>query len=198
MDNNDLHQAGEFEPDSITLYPQTGPKRSGEVAHIYAEIRRCGFLLPSYEPLSNRSFIFLRDAGAISAYARHEHEGLGDVIGVGDWAVSLLGEDTFLSRFGNTSFRFEPRSSGDRTLSTFLRAVPHGVPDRLWRQAEPEAGRFLEPARAELSRLVQAQTASFDAFLVSRGYSPKHLREFRRGVLFGADDPLLLAEASIS
>jgi hypothetical protein len=195
VNKRDVLLARGLGPDSITLYPRTGPKRTGEVSHIYAEIQRARALLPGYEPLSARSFIFLRDERAISAYARLEHEGLGDVLGVGDWAVSLLGEDSYLSRYGPDSFRFEPRTAGDRTLVTFLRAVPVGVPDRLWRHAEPGAGPFLEPARPGLWRLDPAKTASFDAFLVSRGYSARHMREFRRGVLFGGEDPSLLAEA---
>lgn len=196
VDNDDLLLASILEPNSITLYPRTGARPLGAVARTYREIQRAQSILSAYKPLSDRSFIFLKTPDALSDYARLEYECLGDVVGVGDWAVSLLGEDTFLSRFGSASFRFEPRSVGDRSLSTFLKAVPHGVPDRLWRQVEPKASPFLEPARPGLSRLIPSKTADFDAFLVSQGHSPRHLREFRRGVLFGADDPALLPEAS--
>lgn len=192
VNEEDIVRVRELMPESITLYPRTGTRRVGDLAKIYSEIRKAGLLLPEHTPLSDMSFIFLRDPADISYYARHEHEYLGDVVGVGNWAVSLVGSNTFVSRLDRQGFRFNLRSAGDRALRTFLRSVLHGVPDTLWQQVEPHAGQFLKVAGRGLSHLVPAKAAGFDAFLVSRGYQASHLKEFRRSALFGAEDPLLL------
>jgi hypothetical protein len=195
LNEADVMLAKSLNPDSITIYPKTGKKKPGDIAKIYRELDRARHLLDNYTPLAQRSFIFLRDHSSLCKYSKLEHEILGDVIGVGDFAISYIGSDSFLSRVESSTYRFEERWFGEREIRTFLQSAVSGTPEWIWRKVAPDAEHLLIPMNHRLWRLPPENILAFDAYLQSKNHPPQWLSVFRRSVLFGTDDHSLLLEA---
>lgn len=197
LDEADLALAAELRPDSITLYPKTGPKNPGDILAIRQRLERAAVLLPEYTPLNRGSFIFCLVPGTTSRYASHEYEDAGDIVALGHNSVSLLGPDAYLCLYDSSTFTYRPKYLGDRYLRTMLRSVPVGATERLVTMTDPDVMDFLAP-HDKCNRLWCLPPARFGDFYgyIQQRHGADYSREFLRGILYGDDRPDLLHEAA--
>jgi hypothetical protein len=196
-DLDDLRRAHALSPDSITLYPKTGPKFPGQIQAIEQGLDRAADVFTGYEPLTDGSFIFLRHRQALSLYAQLEYESAGEIVGLGHNSVSSLGSDAYLSVYDDDGYQFRPKYLGDRYFRALLRGLSVGVTEKLVRETDSNILPFLQlhPWRRALRFLPRDAYHQFYEYLREQ-HLPQYGREFLRTVLHGEDRPELLQENS--
>ena len=196
VDQNDLEQVLTLKPNSITIYPQTGKKRIGEVSKIYKELERISnFLQPDYISLNEGSFIFVRSWDDRSQYSQQEYEACGNIMGIGHNSISYLESQMFLSIFENNYFYFK-KKKGNRYLLSIYRSLPIGIPEKLIKSIDKNLLPFLEvhPFDKRLYFLPKEKIKLFNDFLIQNNYDLFYRKEFYKVLLFGDTNSELLNE----
>lgn len=117
-----------LQPDSITIYPDSRIKGKDRLLTIYSELESIIELLASYGYVTvlHLRHIFVRYKDCVSRYQKIQYELFGNIYGVGNNAISHIGNSSYLSVYNNGSYLLKPKSS-DRYNMAFIESLPFGV-----------------------------------------------------------------------
>ncbi|MBC9784304.1 radical SAM protein [Heliobacterium chlorum] len=194
LDLQDVICAAKLQPDSITIYPKTGPKKAGDILKIKQSIEAANANLEHYSPLNKGSFIFIKKGSSCSRYANHEYEEVGDIIGFGHNSVTFLGDTAYLCSYDRDGYAYR-RKFSNRYLRILLQGIVTSVTYDRVKEIAPEILDFLSPHEdGHTCYLPTEKIRSFYEYIQDR-YPADIVRTFSQTVLYGDDNPALLKEA---
>lgn len=126
---NKLSKNKQLHPDSIVFYPNTKGRGKERSRNIYKTLNFIANSLKNYSNLHTSNHIFINNRKKIfSTYSENQYETLNDIIGIGHYSISEIGNESYLSIYNenNNTFIYKKRHQ-NRYLKYLIEASIGGV-----------------------------------------------------------------------
>lgn len=143
FDKKNLSEILTYCPNSITIYPDTKGKGLERLNHIYDTLDDLRSFFKShggYKELGHSGYIYIRNDSRQSNYSRVQNEFLGNIIGIGNNAISDIDDKSFLSLYDISSKKIihKERYSKDRFIKSICNSAAVGITKRMIQMVVPE------------------------------------------------------------
>lgn len=125
---NKLSEDKQLHPDSIVFYPNTKGRGKERSSDIYKTLNFIANSLKKYSNLHTSKHIFINNRKQIfSTYSENQYEILNDIIGIGHYSISEIGNNSYLSIYNdNNTFIYRNRHN-NRYLLSLIESSTGGV-----------------------------------------------------------------------
>lgn len=126
---NQLSNDKLLSPDSIVFYPNTKGRGKERSKNIYKTLNFIASSLKNYTNLHTSNHIFIKNGKErFSTYSENQYELLNDIIGIGHYSISEIGNESYLGIYNenNNTFFYKKRHN-DRYLKSLIEASTGGA-----------------------------------------------------------------------
>lgn len=126
---NQLSEDKLLHPDSIVFYPNTKGRGKERSKNIYKTLKFIANSLKNYSNLHTSNHIFINYRKQIfSTYSENQYEILNDIIGVGHYSISEIGNESYLGIYNenNSTFLYKQKHN-NRYLKSLIEASTGGI-----------------------------------------------------------------------
>ena len=131
-----LSEIIKYFPDSITVYPDTrgrGIERLSNVYDTFDQLRSFFASIGGYKELGHSGYIYISNKSSQSRYSKVQNEFLGNIIGIGDNAISDINDKSVLSLYDleNKKITYKERYGSDRLIKSLITSAAVGITKRM-------------------------------------------------------------------
>lgn len=132
-----------YRPDTITIYPDTRGKGIKRLINIYDTLDKLRLFFAStgmYKELGHSGFIYIYQHSAPSWYAKVQNEFRGNIIGIGNNAISDIDDKSSLSvyKLVTKTIIYKERYTKGRFIKTLISSAAVGITKRMIDMAMPK------------------------------------------------------------